>query len=291
MRQRLERVADLHRQLTGRAQDERAGLARRRGVCRRPGGSGSAGRRRGSCRSRYGHGRGRPCRPGRPGWSRPGSGTASVTPSRASALDEPLGQAERGEAVVLGHGHRRLVGRGRELRAGREVGTTVVAAGRAVVAVERARGAVVTAERAGRPVVARSRRSSLRAGRSSRFHSVRAGRSSRLNERGARSSRLNERGARSSRGGVNAAGRTVVAAGRAVVPVELGAGRTVVTVERTRRTVVDGSPLLRRRPRSSVRAGRSSRFHSVRAGRSSRLYQRGARSSRLNERGRHGRRG
>ena len=175
--QRLERVGDLHGQLAGRGHDQGPGPARRgRGA------GGQAGQGRQAEGERLaGAGlaaaedvlAGQRVRDGR-GLDRERRGDA-VT---GQALDELLGQAQGGEAVVLGHGHRRLVGRRRELRAGRaasarrssrwnEARGPVVAlplgAGRAVVAVERARRAVVAA------VV-------LRAGRSSRFHSVRAGR-------------------------------------------------------------------------------------------------------------------
>ena len=59
--------------------------------CRR-GGPAAAGRSSASCRSRYGHGPGCPCRPARPGWSRPGSGTGSVTPFCARVRTRSAGR-------------------------------------------------------------------------------------------------------------------------------------------------------------------------------------------------------
>ena len=111
--ERLERVGDLHGQLAGRHEDQRARATRARPWRRRRGGTASAGRRPASCRSRSGHGRGRPCRPGRPGWSRPGSGTASVMPSRARRSTSRSGRPRAAKPLSSADGHRRLVGRRR----------------------------------------------------------------------------------------------------------------------------------------------------------------------------------
>ena len=210
MHQRLERVGDLHGQLAGRHHHEGTRAARGRLPA-----VGEAGQRRQAEREGLA-GAGLPAtehvlagqgvRDGR-GLDREGRGDA-VT---GQAGDEGLGQAHRGEAVVLGHRD----GTVDLLASGLDPGVRLEALGLGVdelLAGARSKRSVRSKRRGPRsptsrrgPRLSNSRRgprspNSLRCGRSSRLNSRRGARSSRLNERAGRSSRLNSRrGAWSSR--------------------------------------------------------------------------------------------